>query len=267
MKLLLPQWGLMTEIVAIIQARMSSTRLPGKVLLDLGGRSVLSRMVERVRLSKLITRVVVATTIDPSDEPIVKMCQDEKIDVFRGSLPDVLDRYYQAATKYQAEIVVRLTGDCPLIDPQLIDQTIQALIDQKADFSCNRLPPPFHRTYPIGLDVEVCSIAALTFAWHVADEKHDREHVLPYLYEVKGRFKVVQIDHTEDLGSLRWTLDTPEDYTLLQEVIQRLDGCNDFTWLDVLDLFRKDPELAQINQAIQHKSMFDVEDRSKRVQS
>ncbi|MDO9122321.1 MAG: glycosyltransferase family protein, partial [Anaerolineaceae bacterium] len=173
----------MTEIVAIIQARMSSTRLPGKVLLDLGGRSVLSRMVERVRQSKLITRVVVATTIDPSDEPIIQMCQHEKIDFFRGSLPDVLDRYYQAATKYQAEIVVRLTGDCPLIDPQLIDQTIQALIDQQADFSCNRLPPPFNRTYPIGLDVEVCTMAALTFAWHVADEKHDREHVLPYLYE------------------------------------------------------------------------------------
>jgi spore coat polysaccharide biosynthesis protein SpsF len=262
MKWRLPLWGPMTEIVAILQARMSSTRLPGKVLLDLGGRPVLSRMVERVRQSKLITRVVVATTIDPSDEPIVQLCHDEKIDVFRGSLPDVLDRYYQAATLYHADIVVRLTGDCPLIDAQLIDQTIQALIDQKADFSCNRLPPPFHRTYPIGLDVEVCTMAALTFAWHVADEKHDREHVLPYLYEVEGRFKVVQLDHTEDLGSLRWTLDTPEDYALLQQVIQRLGGRNDFAWLEVLELFKKEPELAQINQAVKHKSMFDVEDRS-----
>jgi spore coat polysaccharide biosynthesis protein SpsF len=249
----------MTEIIAIIQARMSSTRLPGKVLLDLGDRSVLSRMVERVKQSRMVTRVVVATTIDPTDDPIVKLCQDEKIDVFRGSLPDVLDRYYQAAVLYHADIVVRLTGDCPLIDPQLIDQTIQLMIDQKADFSCNRLPPPFHRTYPIGLDVEVCSMPALTFAWHVADEKHDREHVLPYLYEVKGRFNVVQLDHTEDLGSLRWTLDTPEDYVLLQEVINRLDGSNEFTWLDVLELFKKDPELAHINQSIKHKSMFDVE--------
>lgn len=257
----------MTEIVAIIQARMSSTRLPGKVLLDLGGRAVLSRIVERVRQSKLITRVVVATTVDSSDEPIVKLCQDEKVEVFRGSLPDVLDRYYLAATKYNADIVVRLTGDCPLIDPQLIDQTIQLLIDQQADFSCNRLPPPFHRTYPIGLDVEVCSMATLTYAWHVAEEKHDREHVMPYLYEVKGRFKVVQLDHTEDLGSLRWTLDTPEDYTLLQEVINRLDGRNDFTWLDVLELFKKEPQLALINQDIKHKSMFDVEDRSKKAQA
>ena len=251
----------MTEIIAIIQARMSSTRLPGKVLLDLGGRSVLSRMVERVRQSKLITHVVVATTTDPSDEPIVQLCKQEKIDVFRGSLPDVLDRYYQTASIYHADIVVRLTGDCPLIDAQLIDQTIQALIDQKADFSCNRLPPPFHRTYPIGLDVEVCTMAALTFAWHVADEKHDREHVLPYLYEVEGRFKVVQLDHTEDLGTMRWTLDTPEDLTLLRKVIKRLDNRNDFTWLEVLDLFRQDPELALINQAVKHKSMFDVEKR------
>jgi spore coat polysaccharide biosynthesis protein SpsF len=256
----------MTEIVTIIQARMSSTRLPGKVMLDLGGRSVLSRMVERVRQSKLITRVVVATTIDPSDDQIVQLCKNEKIDVFRGSLPDVLDRYFQAATLYRADIVVRLTGDCPLIDADLIDQTIQALIDQKADFSCNRLPPPFHRTYPIGLDVEVCSMAALTFAWHVADEKHDREHVMPYLYEAKGRFKVVQLDHTEDLGSLRWTLDTPEDYALLQEVIKRLGGRNDFTWLDVLELFKTDPDLAKINQAVQHKSMFDVQDHSKKAQ-
>ena len=248
----------MTEIVALIQARMSSTRLPGKVLLDLGGRNVLSRMVERVRQSELITRVVVATTVDPSDEPILKMCLDEKIDVFRGSLPDVLDRYFQAATLDRADIVVRLTGDCPLIDAQMIDQTIKALIDQEADFSCNRLPPPFHRTFPIGLDVEVCTFEALSRAWHEATEKHDREHVLPYLYEVEGRFKVVQLDHTEDLGSLRWTLDTPEDYALLQQVIKRLDGRNDFTWLDVLELFKKEPELAEINQSIKHKSMFDV---------
>lgn len=249
----------MPEVVAIIQARMSSTRLPGKVLLDLGGRTVLSRMVERVKQSTLVNRVVVATTIDPMDNPIIELCQQENIDAFRGSLPDVLDRYYQAARLYHADIIVRLTGDCPLIDPQLIDQTITALIDQQADFSCNRLPPPFHRTYPIGLDVEVCTFSALAQAWREATEKHDREHVLPYLYEVEGRFKVVQLNHTEDLGSLRWTLDTPEDYTLLCEVIHRLENRNDFSWLEVLALFDQDPGLASINQSVKHKSMFDVE--------
>lgn len=250
----------MPEIVAIIQARMSSTRLPGKVLLDLGGQTVLSRMVERLKRSKLVNRVVVATTLDPMDNPIVQLCQQENIDVFRGSLPDVLDRYYQAARLYQADIVVRLTGDCPLIDPDLIDRTVAALISSDADFSCNRLPPPFGRTYPIGLDVEACTFAALERAWHEATEKHDREHVLPYLYEVEGRFKVIQLDHTEDIGHLRWTLDTPEDYALLREVINRLDNRNDFSWLEVLELFKSDPALAEVNQAIQHKTMFDVEE-------
>ena len=118
----------MPEIVAIIQTRMSSTRLPGKALLDLDGRSVLSRMVERVKRSTRLTRVVVATTVDPSDDPVEAACLAEKIDVFRGSLPDVLDRYYQAALKYKADVVVRLTGDCPLIDPVLIDDVVNELI-------------------------------------------------------------------------------------------------------------------------------------------
>lgn len=250
----------MPEVIAIIQARMSSTRLPGKVLLDLGGRSVLSRMVERVKLARRVNRVVVATTVDASDDPIIAACQAEGIDVFRGSLPDVLDRYYQAAKHYHAEIIVRLTADCPLIDPDLIDQTIEALFEQQADFSCNRLPPPFQRTYPIGLDVEACTFSALERAWHEASEKRQREHVLPYLYEEPGRFKVVKLNYSRDLGSLRWTLDTPEDYVLLKALIQRLGERNDFTWLDVLEVFEADPALAVINQNIHHKTMFDVEE-------
>ncbi|MBA4375088.1 MAG: acylneuraminate cytidylyltransferase [Anaerolinea sp.] len=249
----------MEKVVAIIQARMSSTRLPGKVLLDLGGRPVLCRMIERVKMAKRVDQVIVATTIEPSDDPIVALCKNECIPVFRGSLPDVLDRYYQAALLYNADIIVRLTGDCPLIDPELIDQTVDALFSAKADFTCNRLPPPFKRTYPIGVDVEVCTLDALKRAWQEAVEKHDREHVLPFLYEVEGRFKVIQLNHTEDLGSLRWTLDTPDDLTLLREVIKRLDYRNDFTWLEVLDLFRQDPQLARLNDSIIHKTMFDVE--------
>ncbi|MCX6055492.1 MAG: glycosyltransferase family protein [Chloroflexi bacterium] len=248
----------MKKVVAIIQARMSSTRLPGKVLLDLGGKTVLARMIERVRMAKGVDQVVVATTIDPSDDPIVTLCAREKVEVFRGSLPDVLDRYYQTAISYKADRIVRLTGDCPLIDPGLIDKAIEALITKKADFACNRLPPPFHRTYPIGLDVEVCTFSALKRAWHEAVEKHDREHVLPYLYEAEGRFKVVQLDHTEDLGNLRWTLDTPEDLLLLKEIISRLGNRNDFSWLQVLEIIKQDPTLSLLNASVRHKSMFDV---------
>jgi spore coat polysaccharide biosynthesis protein SpsF len=248
-------------VVAIIQARMSSTRLPGKVLLDLGGRQVLERMIERVKQSKLVNQTIVATTTDPSDEPIVELCNRIGTPVFRGSLPDVLDRYYQCAKQYHADIVVRLTGDCPLIDPELIDEVIYGMFDPPEDFSCNRLPPPFGRTFPIGLDVEACTFAALENAWQNATEKHDREHVTPYLYEVPGRFKVIQLQGDEDYGAMRWTLDTPEDLTLLREVIHRLGGRNDFAWEEVLDLFLKDPELAKINQAVHHKTMFDVEKR------
>ena len=247
------------RVVAIIQARMSSTRLPGKVLLDLGGRPVLERMLERVKRSKLVSETVVATTTDPSDDPIVALCERLETAVFRGSLPDVLDRYYQCARQYNAEIVVRLTGDCPLIDPELIDEVIYGMFDPPADFSCNRLPPPSTRTFPIGLDVEACTFAALENAWQNATEKHDREHVMPYLYEVPGRFWVTRLHNDEDYGNMRWTLDTPEDMALLREVIRRLGGRNDFAWEEVLELFLKDPELEKINQSVKHKTMFDVE--------
>lgn len=247
------------KVITIIQARMSSTRLPGKVLLDLGGRPSLERMIERVKRAKRVNETVIATTTEASDDPIVEMGRRIQAPVFRGSLPDVLDRYYQCALAHNAEIVVRLTGDCPLIDPDLIDDVVNALQEQQADFACNRLPPPFTRTYPIGLDVEACTFAALANAWQNAAEKHDREHVLPYLYEVPGRFKVIQLHHNVDYGHMRWTLDTPEDLSLLREVIRRLNGRNDFTWLEVLELFQKDPQLAVINSSVKHKSMYDVE--------
>jgi len=177
----------------------------------------------------------------------------------RGSLPDVLDRYYQCALKYKADYVVRLTGDCPLIDPELIDEVVYGLFDPPEDFSCNRLPPPFGRTFPIGLDVEACTFQALENAWKNATEKHHREHVMPYLYETPGKFQVIQLQSDEDYGYMRWTLDTPQDLDLLREVIQRLGGRNDFSWEEVLELFLKDPELAKINSFVQHKTMFDVE--------
>jgi spore coat polysaccharide biosynthesis protein SpsF len=247
------------KTVAIIQARMSSTRLPGKVLKMAGGRTMLDRMVERVGRAHLVDEVVVATTTETSDDPIVELCSSIGAAIFRGSLNDVLDRFYQAAVIHKADGIIRLTGDCPLIDPVLIDDVVRALVEQKADFACNRLPPPLTRTYPIGLDVEVCTFAALERAWKEASEKHEREHVLPYLYSVPGRFKVVQLNYSEDLGQMRWTLDTPEDLALLEQVYERFSGRNDFSWLDVLELFRKEPQLSEINSQVHHKSYLDYE--------
>jgi spore coat polysaccharide biosynthesis protein SpsF len=250
------------KTVAVIQARMSSSRLPGKVLKEAGGRPLLSRMVERVQRAQLVNETVVATTVDPSDDVLAQFCETEKIEYTRGDLMDVLDRYYQAALAHNADIVVRLTGDCPFIDPDLVDETISALLLQNADFACNRLPPPLTRTYPIGLDVEVCTFQALSRAWHEAKEKHEREHVMPYLYEVPGRFKVVKIDYRENYGSLRWTVDTPQDLEFVRAVYEKLGNRNDFSWLDVLQLVQANPELAEINAGVAHKTMFDVDERN-----
>jgi spore coat polysaccharide biosynthesis protein SpsF len=251
------------KTVAIIQARMSSSRLPGKVLKEAGGRPLLDRMVERVRLAKRIDETVVATTVDPSDDTIAEFCTKADFPVFRGNLMDVLDRYYQASLTYHADIVVRLTGDCPFIDPKLVDETLDLMSNEKADFACNRLPPPMTRTYPIGLDVEAVTFSALKTAWENAAQKHEREHVMPYFYEIPGRYKVVKLDYAVDYGALRWTVDTPEDLEFVRAVYAALDNRNDFSWLDVLKLVQEHPELSKINADVHHKTMFDVDHRNK----
>ena len=172
--------------IAIIQARMSSSRLPGKVLLDINGEPMLVHVIERAKRAKLVDEVVLATTTDPSDDPVAEFCVERGYNFTRGSLHDVLDRYYQAATAYDAEIIVRLTADCPVLDPDVVDKTIESrekgVESSGFDFVANRLPSPMGRSFPIGLDTEVCTFAALENAWENATEKHQREHVMPYLY-------------------------------------------------------------------------------------
>jgi spore coat polysaccharide biosynthesis protein SpsF len=241
------------KIVAIIQARMSSTRLPGKVLQEIAGKPMLVWVVERARRAKLPAEVVVATTTKPEDDPLVRFCQEKGYPCQRGSLNDVLDRYYQTAKLYAADVIVRLTSDCPFIDPVEIDHVITEFQKTGVDFAANRLPPPFGRTYPIGLDTEVCSFTALERAWKEAEQSFEREHVMPYLYVVPGRFKVLRVDYPVDHGKLRWTVDTPADLELARQVAARFGGRDDFSWLDVLALFEREPELAQINSGVEHK--------------
>jgi spore coat polysaccharide biosynthesis protein SpsF len=192
------------RVVAIVQARMASTRLPGKVLCEIAAQPMLVRVVERTQRARTIDRVIVATTTDPADDAIARLCALQKYDSYRGSMNDVLDRVYQTASSFDADIIVRITADCPLIDPDVIDHTVNSFLGRTAplsisptanpmesvtapqfplDFAANRLPPPWKRTYPIGLDTEVCSFAALQRAWKEADQPHQREHVMPYLYE------------------------------------------------------------------------------------
>jgi spore coat polysaccharide biosynthesis protein SpsF len=247
---------------SIIQARMDSSRLPGKVLIDIDGEPMLVRVVERVRKAKSLHQVVVATTTHASDDLVEDLCVQRGYPCYRGSMHDVLDRYYQAAQQFEAQVIVRITADCPLIDPGLVDQAVEALHQTGADFVANRLPPPWGRTYPIGLDIEVCTFEALARAWHESDQPVHREHVMPYLYEQEGRFHTHLLNHDPDYGHLRWTVDTPEDLELIRRIYVHFDGRDDFSWLEVLDLVQSQPHLTAINAAVRHKTAFDVDERS-----
>ena len=171
------------QVVAIIQGRMSSSRLPGKILADIAGQPMLQRVFIRTSRAATVNETIFATTTDSSDDPVEEYCDFSGIPFTRGSLYDVLDRYYQTAKQAKADVVVRITADCPVIDPVLIDDVVNTLIDGEYDFVCNRLPPPWHRTYPIGLDVEACTFKVLAKAWKEAKEPQHREHAMPYFYE------------------------------------------------------------------------------------
>ena len=249
--------------VAIIQARMDSSRLPGKVLLELGHLPVLGWVVRRARRANLIDQVVVATTTDPSDDPVAAYCIGEGIAITRGSMGDVLDRYYQSAKHFKADVIVRLTGDCPLIDPEMLDANLGEflLADPPLDFAANRMPPPYQRTIPIGLDAEYCRFEGLEYVWKVASEKHQREHVMPYFYEHPEKFNILHITHDPDYGHYRWTVDTPADLELLRKIIAYFPGRDDFSWLEVLEVVQQHPELADLNTNIEHKDYREVDQR------
>lgn len=239
------------RIVAIIQARMGSTRLPGKVLKDLGGQTVLARVVNRVRRATLLDEVVVATSVLPADDAITRECEVLRVACFRGDEADVLDRYYRAAREFAADTIVRITADCPLIDPELIDVTIRAALDGKADYASNALS----RTYPRGLDVEVFTADALARAWSSAKEEYQRTHVTPYLYQHPESFKVLSITGEVDCSQYRWTLDTAEDLELLRAVYKHFGNRDTIRWSEVLGLMEAEPELAALNSHVRQKSL------------
>ncbi len=239
------------KVVAIIQARMGSTRLPGKVLKDLGGETVLARVVKRTRRATLLDEVVVATSILSADDAIVRECEDLKVACFRGDELDVLDRYYRAAQKFAAEAIVRITSDCPLIDPELIDATVRSSLDQEADYASNALVC----TYPRGLDVEVFTADALGRAWSGAKEEYQRTHVTPYLYESPTSFKVVSIAGQADHSKYRWTLDTTEDLDLLRAIYKHFGNRDSFRWVEVLNLMEAQPDLAALNSHVRQKTL------------
>jgi spore coat polysaccharide biosynthesis protein SpsF len=239
------------KVVAVVQARMGSTRLPRKVLQDLAGHSMLSRVVIRLRASRLIDEVVVATTCHAKDDAIVEECLRCSVSFSRGDENDVLDRYFRAAESSRADVVVRITSDCPLIDPEITDTTIQAFLQERLDYASNTLV----RTYPRGLDTEVISRTALTLAWQEARQPYEREHVTPYIIEHPAKFRLLSVTGDQDYSSHRWTVDTPEDLALIRAIYSRLPCDKVFSWRDVLKLLEREPALADLNRSVVQKAV------------
>jgi spore coat polysaccharide biosynthesis protein SpsF len=229
--------------VAIIQARMTSTRLPGKILADLAGCPLLERVVGRAKRAKLLQLVAIATTDRPTDDAVAALCDKIGVACFRGSEDDVLDRYYQAAKTFAAETVVRLTADCPLLDPDVIDRAVRCF--QAGDF--DYLSNGVERTYPDGLDTEVFRFTALERAWREARLKSEREHVTPYLYKHPELFRLGSEKNDRDFSALRWTVDEPEDLEFVRAVYGHFGPERTFGMADVLKLLGEHPELQAIN--------------------
>ncbi|MEY4669667.1 MAG: hypothetical protein RL518_2366 [Pseudomonadota bacterium] len=236
-----------TDTVAIIQARMGSSRLPGKVLLPLRGQRVIDHVVDQVRHSKHISCVVVATTTHSSDDLLVEHLEQREVAVFRGSERDVLDRFYQCARSVGARTIVRITADCPLIDPSIIDLVIARFMKEKVMYASNVEPP----TFPDGLDVEVFSFEALECSWREATLPSEREHVTQFIRKHPERFPRAGIESPIPLAHLRWTLDEPADYTWLSQIVNALPvGLSPVSLSVTLDAVKSLPESLAHNSHI-----------------
>ncbi|WP_216689366.1 cytidylyltransferase domain-containing protein [Hymenobacter siberiensis] len=237
------------KILTVMQARMGSSRLPGKVLLPLAGQPLLVRMVERVQRAHLAGTVVVATTTEAADDAIAALCATHGLEYFRGDALDLLDRHYQAARHYQADVVLKIPSDCPLIDPAVIDEVVGFYLHfaDRYDFVSNLHPA----TFPDGNDVEVMPIAALETAWREAQRPLEREHTTPFFWENTDRFRLANVkwDTGQDFSmSHRWTIDYPEDYNFIKAVYDALYPTNPTFGLDdILQLLNKRPDIAQLN--------------------
>ncbi|MBN2124747.1 MAG: glycosyltransferase family protein [Deltaproteobacteria bacterium] len=235
------------KIVGIVQARMSSTRLPGKVLLDVLGRPLILLMLERVSRCRLLDELWLATSVQAEDDPLAEAVQGAGYRVFRGSLEDVLSRFRVIGKETSADVLVRLTGDCPLHDPEVVDAVVDCFLKagQGVNYVSNVLPP----TYPDGLDVEVFRFSALERAYLEAESDFDREHVTPPIRKAAGREgRMANCFGPADFSHLRWTLDEPEDYELIRRIFEEMyPQKGNFGWLDVLAWQTRLPERLAIN--------------------
>lgn len=234
------------KVVAIVQARMGSTRLPNKVMKSINGVPMIELLLARLAKSQQIDQIVLATSVDPRNQPLVEHVSRLGFTCEQGSENDVLERYVQAAEKHAADVVVRITGDCPLVDPELVDECIRRFKEAGVDYLSDTITP----TYPDGLDVEVVRFAALHRAMQESSKPFDHEHVTPYVRE-SGVFSTAAFQNDEDLSNLRWTVDDPEDFEVITHVFEHFAPEVHFGWKDVLALQRSQPGLFVANQKIQ----------------
>jgi spore coat polysaccharide biosynthesis protein SpsF len=230
------------NIVAIIQARNGSTRLKNKIMKEVvHGKSLIDIVVKRAIKTSLVDFIVVATTTNSEDDCLAQWCNDNDIKVFRGSETNVLDRYYKCAVKYNADTIVRITADDPFKDPQVNDRAIKLLIDKNYDYVSNTINP----SYPEGLDVEVFTFAALKSAYENAALESEKEHVTPYIWKNKDKFKIFNFMYSENISHLRWTIDYEEDLEFVRHIFKKLDNNNLFLMKDVMKVLKENPEIAK----------------------
>nr|WP_092074318.1 glycosyltransferase family protein [Dendrosporobacter quercicolus]NSL49222.1 glycosyltransferase family protein [Dendrosporobacter quercicolus DSM 1736]SDM88319.1 spore coat polysaccharide biosynthesis protein SpsF [Dendrosporobacter quercicolus] len=238
------------NIVIIVQARMTSTRLPGKVLKKVLGKPLLEYQLERLSRVENADGIVIATTTNHTDDPVVELCQRLQIPFWRGAEEDVLARYYEAANYFRADVVVRVTADCPVIDPAIVRKAIACYMENKQCYDYVRL-----ENYPRGLDTEVFPASVLADCYHEASAQPDREHVTPFIYRHPERYRVKKLYCKQDYSHHRWTVDTPEDFELIRRIIAELYSVKpEFGLADMLAVIAEHPYWCEINKAVQQKT-------------
>ncbi|MFB4167776.1 cytidylyltransferase domain-containing protein [Virgibacillus sp. JSM 102003] len=242
------------KVVAIIQARMGSTRLPGKILKKVLDKPLLEYQIERVRRSELIDEIVIATTLNKDEQPIIDFCNKHSLSFYRGSEKNVLSRYYEAAKEHNADVVVRLTSDCPIIDASIIDKVIREYLEYND--SINYTSNTLVRTYPRGMDTEVFSFQTLENTYVNAGSNAEKEHVTPFIYQHPELFGLLSVVNDIDTSNHRWTVDTKEDYLLIKKIIESLYETNPiFSYHDILEVLNNNKEMMNINSDIKQKKL------------
>ena len=237
-------------IGCIIQARMGSTRLPGKAMLNVeNDKTVLYFVIKQLQNCKLVDKIIVATTTLEDDKQIADFSKHLGVDSFRGSSDNVLDRYYQCAKEYSVSTIVRIPSDKPLIDPEIVDNVVSMFMNSSYDYITNFLPNP---TFPSGTEVEVFSINALKKAWENAKLPSEKEHVTPYFLNHQDEFKITHIKNSENLSHLRWAVDKMEDLKLVRKIVSKIKK-RPILMKDIIELFAKEPELVEINKNVNRK--------------